>query len=124
MNALKAWAKEKEYMEPEKDGAGNIVGLIGFYGSKTGEDYATAGEKLTIGRKSGRKVRTASGQATVELGRVTEEAVLERERSLTMTGAGGESTPGSPTPVAVANRRRSLGDWLKRRRGQSVDEAS
>lgn len=97
--ALREWAEGKLYMEPARDGGGRAVGLTGFYGALSGEDYVRreAARRMSAGGAGPAFVVEAGGR---ESGR---------------PAGGRESRSGSGRP-AGEGRRRSFAEWVRRRR--------
>ncbi|MCJ1435054.1 hypothetical protein MMC27_004424 [Xylographa pallens] len=81
LTALRAWVEDKQYTAP-----GDKSALVGFYGSKTMSDYASA-----PGLRSGKKERRASEAQTAVAG----------------SAVAGEGQ---------RRRKSSLGAWLSRKR--------
>lgn len=118
LEALRAWAAEKEFMEPLRDAKGVEVGLVGFYGRKTGADYAS-GERVRFGW---RKKRRGDG-AEAKGGVVADGEALAPVRSAgSDAGAEAEGSVDGETTAAAGRRGSSLGDWLRRRRTQPGDQ--
>jgi len=93
LTALRAWAKEKEYMKPS-EGFGN---LQGFYGDMNSEDYIKRAEdrrrigRGTQGSISNKEDVAGSGSAGVENGRRKSRTLFSRRRT---SRAEGESSNG------------------------------
>lgn len=126
LDALRAWVKEKEYMQPV-DRHGNSITLHGYYGSKTSDDYIreASERKSWKGRESerpwGRKKSVVASPVAGTPATIDEDAVPAMERTVSGRGENGDALDGAGSPVPPKTRRRSsLADWLKGRRKSSV----
>ncbi|KAL2041972.1 hypothetical protein N7G274_005160 [Stereocaulon virgatum] len=93
--ALRAWAEEKTFVQPDEKCA-----LPGFYGKKTMEECIAKNPALRVGRKKGRKGSKGGngdeGQGKEEIGKLEAEA----------EAVGGDGR----------RRKSSIGQWLSRKR--------
>jgi len=99
--ALKAWVEEKAC---ERVG-GDQNGLIGFYGSKTMDHYATRPGGVRSGMSSRKKSSSISEQGP--------GSELQATKSADSTATGEQGR----------RRKSSISQWLSRRRGNSISEA-
>jgi len=88
LTALRAWAKEKEYMKPS-EGFGN---LQGFYGDMNSEDYIKrADDRRRIGRGTQSSISNredVAGSAGLEIGRRKSRTLFGRRRTSRAEGEG------------------------------------